>query len=585
MSVQRQANLQGQQRVDVPHLRAFESAVAADFDVLGGHIMAGGLASVVTGFDLVTTDAVGNDASALVLTVGGGTLLHFEATEAGSVFRFPDDQEAETLGATNAKVIGSFTPSATNFIGLDIIRVVDDSTADTVMFLNTTTDTESPRTIPLGRTIDYRIVVSTTEFSATPGLAPLAKVVTDASNKVTSLTDARHLFFRLGSGGTNPLSDNAYSWPGGRTESGSLATIGGDRSISCMKDWMNAAMTRLWEVGGGEYWFSNTADRNVRMCTSGTTFTSTGNYFEVVSDNLHWRGLKFLFDNSTATTNEVEDQLTSVVGLTDLADGECIYVDLDRAEDHTVVGTNPLVAQKGVLRTLGGSSTPGQRFVIAWAVDNGSGVDIHIRDQSFIVGTTFNEATTTTTGVSKISMTTASAPIAVGMADDGTTSYTATCGGVSHNLDLGGAAWLLAASDIVIGRGVVAGDNNVVLSTDDDDVNTSIVGAPVWTTEAKAALDIAQQAAVGDGLNRIVNMYGTATVGGTPRMVLAVESDGAVLLGNVTATPGTPAPAGIDVPRMKYFARKSGSTPNARDQFCVMWHDGTVTVLAESPLY
>jgi hypothetical protein len=44
MSANRQLNLLGQWRLDVPHLRSIESSVAADFDLLAGSMLGGGQA-------------------------------------------------------------------------------------------------------------------------------------------------------------------------------------------------------------------------------------------------------------------------------------------------------------------------------------------------------------------------------------------------------------------------------------------------------------------------------------------------------------------------------------------------------------
>ena len=65
MAILRQQNWLGQQRLDTPHLRSVESAVAADFDLLAGKILGGDQALVVRGSDLVSSGAVGTVASYL----------------------------------------------------------------------------------------------------------------------------------------------------------------------------------------------------------------------------------------------------------------------------------------------------------------------------------------------------------------------------------------------------------------------------------------------------------------------------------------------------------------------------------------
>jgi hypothetical protein len=543
MAVLRQTQFLGQMRVDSGALRALEAGVAGDFDALCGVVMAGKQGLVVTGFNLVTTGAIGNDATSLVLRTAAGSMINFEAAESGSIFRVPEDRTPEILNGTNPRISGAFTPSTTNFIGLDLKRSADDSTADTVQFLNPDTDTETPVVVPLARTLDYVIVVSTTEFSATPGLCPIAKVVTDSSNKVVSIEDARQLFFRLGAGGSDPSAVSPFSWPGGRNEADpTLATVAGDRSISSLKDWLNAIMTRLWEVGGGEYWYSPTADRNVRL-VSNAVFSSSGEPFEVISNNIHWTGLRFAFDNSTATSNEIANQTFDLPGLTDLADGECIYVDLDRTQNHTVSGLNPLQMQKGVLATLGMSTRPGQRFVVAWRI----GTEFFTRDQYLPIGSALRVATTSVNGVVRLSATPASS-----VAPKVATATSGVFMGMSGFSRLGTST----TGDLTIGTGSSNGDHNIVLFTDGSGNNTQVFGAEQYSISQKAAFKVTQtgvanhlfdaritEAEVFDGTGFRIRHY--------------VEADGAHGMALAKRPPLAPAPTLLDEVKNKFFFRPS----------------------------
>lgn len=393
--VESQLNILGQMRLDVPHIRFMQSSVAADFDVLAGNIMAGLRALVVSGFQISMASAIGSQASALQLVTAGGTLMHPLASESGTFFQVPADRAVEVLSSTNTRVEGSFTAAQVNYVGIDLRRNPDDTTADLVQFLDAKTFLENPKTIPLARTLDYVIVVSTTDFGSTPGVAPLAKVTTDATNVVTAVEDARPMMFRLADGGSTPDRFRSYEWPGGRSENTTGDVFaGGDKIIGSLKDWIDAVMSRLWEIGGGTYWYSPTADRNVTMIRSGTTFTN-GEYFEWDGTNLHWRGLSFVFDNSGGTVNRntVADQLTNSGALTALADGECIYVDLDRTQNFA-----GLAPQKAVIATLGASTVPGARQIIAWRI----GANIYTRGAYFAVGSAFAVATTTSVGMVKL---------------------------------------------------------------------------------------------------------------------------------------------------------------------------------------
>lgn len=450
--ITRQTNWLGQQRVDVPHLRAAESSVAADFDILAGQMLAGKQALILKGFNVITTGAIGAPATNLKVRIADGLLMHYQASESGSVFWAPSTRADEQL-SNNTKVTGSFTSSQTNYIGLDLSRNADDATSDNVQFLEPVADSEVSKVVPLARTLDVRFIVTAQDFSSQSTVLPLAKVIVDANGNVTSIQDARSMMFRLGSGGDAPNIQNAYPWPGTRYENTTGDVFaGGDKSISDLKTWINAVMTRMWEIGGGEYWYSSTADRNVNMVWIEPAF-SNGENFEVVSSNVHWKGLRFLFDNSTSFANDVQDQTGNSAGLTDMANGDCLYVDLDRTKfrcnpwasatvyavgdlvnndsgkaymcrtggtsagsggptgtgsgindngviwDYVGLGANRLIAQKAPLITMGSPLAPGSRQVVAWMV----GGSLYTRGWRYPVGTLFIPATYTSQGVVKIS--------------------------------------------------------------------------------------------------------------------------------------------------------------------------------------
>lgn len=425
MAVIRQQNWLGQQRADVPHIRALESGVAADFDLLAGVILAGGSPYVVKGFALIPL-AVGTAATSLQLQTAGGVMVHPLATDSGSIFSVPSTRALETLNAANSRVTGSFTAGAVNYIGVDLRRSADATTVDLVQFITDsgTTTQEQGKGVSLGRTLDYQIVISTQDFAATPNLAPLAKVTTDASNNISSIQDARWMLYRLGGGGSVPSATASYSWPGGRTEVGDNSDFAaGDKIIGSTRDWMSAMMSRVWELGGGQYWYSPTADRNVRMIRSGTTFTN-GEWFEWTGTDLHWQGLRFLFDNSTAYYNDVQNQTTSSAGLTNLADGECVYVDIDRTTNRT--GGTALTPKKVALTSLGTPATPGSRYILAYR----NGTTIYTRDSSFPVGSTFNVATNTSLGIVQLTYAagTPATPKVAPQDANGVISNTATAG-------------------------------------------------------------------------------------------------------------------------------------------------------------
>jgi hypothetical protein len=415
MAVKRSANLLGQQRLDIPHLRAIESAVVGDFDDLAGKILASNQAIVVHGMTIAMGAAVGNFATQLVLNTAGSILLHGTASEPGAVFVVPNDQPPETLGTSNVSIVGSFTPNSLNYIGIDLIRLVDPTTTDTVKFRSATTKAEFSQQVPLARTLQYRIVVSTNDFALSPSVAPVAKIQLNPSSIVVSVTDCRRMMFRLGSGGSVPDPLAVFPWPGGRAENSVTSTStndpfsGADKSIASFIDFFHAMESRLWEVGGGEHWYSQTTDRDVLFDRDpAALFVSDNENFEFVGGHLHWQGLSFVFGNSTSTKNTISNQLINGAN-TALVVGQCLYVDVDRAVDNAF-----LTMARANLSSIGTPAIPGSRHIIAWMTTEG----VFALGSSNPVGFALAHATTSAYGVVKM------------FSDPGTT---ATVAGVDAN--------------------------------------------------------------------------------------------------------------------------------------------------------
>jgi hypothetical protein len=600
MAIARENNITSQQRIDVVQLRSIESGVCGDFDVMAGAALAGKVPLVISGLHVVTTGIT--LATSLILQVADSVLVHFLATASGSIFHIIASEPDQVLSNANPKLVGGWTANSVNYVGLDLIRAPDSTTSDLCEIMDTVSLVETPVTQPLAVTTDYRIVISTSDFDASPGVCPIAKVTLDAGGAIVSIQDSRNFMFRLGSGGTVPNVLNTYSWPGGRNEAGSLDPFAGaDKAITSFKAFNDAITTRLWELGGGEHWYSPTADRNIRLATTGSPFVSNGMFMEFVGGNLHWKGLVLVFDNSMATFNAINDQTTNVAGLTDLVSGECIYVDIDRSVNHT--GGTSLNAVKGALATLGTPTIPGSRWVLAWNY-NGS---IFIRDQSFAVGSTFILATTSAAGTVKLS---ASDSVGAGpfVATVDSVSFLARSAGVTRGYINGintttsfVSDFIGGTGDIIIGGGFDGADGhgggnpvdfNIRIETSRAQDEIRINGAANYTTNSAACLSVggfnanmsnillarfaSQDSRDPSSRNSVFHVYGDGSLG---------------FVNQLDANPGNPLPpnpnpvAFAEV-RSKLFTKDNGlASPNKRDQLCWITWDGTVYVMLESNPY
>lgn len=527
MAIKRQQNWLGQQRVDVADLRALESGVSNDFDVLGGKLMSGRVPLVVRGFTISTTNASGNSADQLQLSVAGGLLMHFGATESGTLMSVDDNATAETLNAVNAKVEGSFTASSTNYIGLDLRRSEDATTTDLKQFLDANTIQEVPKSVPTARTLQYRILISTQPFSVSTNICPIAKVVTNASNIVTQVTDARPMLFRLGGGSDNPNALSSYTWRDTDRRENAITYnpptsavdpfVGGDKDILSLKEWMDAMMTTLWEAKSGEFWYSATARDNVKMLFGTPVIPATGDNFQWNggTNTLTWQSLKVAFENSTGYHNVIQDGSAVMA-----SDGMCLYVDLQRQTNGATI-----VPAVGNLLTLGSPTLPGSRFIIAWRQD----ALIHIRDKAYEVGRTVPVATELVVGTVKLSRaaTTPGAPIVI--ADTGGTITGANgVHGLRVNAGTGNVQGLIAQSGTTWGFQCIGVHG--IGSTTASFGGTGVVGTGGDGTGANG----------GSGVTGAGGLAGLNSVGGTGGAFAGGTGDGTGVGGpGVQASGGT----------------------------------------------
>ena len=529
MAVGRQLNVKGQMRVDVPHMRILESGVVYDFDTLAGQMLTGRSPYIITGFAIASWTA-GTAASSLQITTANSVVFNWGASENGTMLFVPADRAPETLAVTNSRVTGGFTASQTNYVGIDFIRSEDSTTSDIVQFLDATSLTSTPKTIPLGRTLDYRIVISTTPFSTTTNICPVAKVVTDASNNIVSVTDARTMYFRLALGGDSPNPLGVYSWPQGRANEVTTVFTGGDKAITNEKDWKSAIMTRIWEVTGGEYWYSDTTDRNVRFSTVAPAVLSDNVTATLVAGpalTIKWEKLYVVLSNSTASFNTILDSsgLTyapnALGGGCNLAAGDCLYVDIDRTTN--LANLTPV---KGTIANLNAvpPTRVGSRYIIVWVESIGGTLYAYSRFNSASeVGRVLPLATTAVTGILR-------------------TSTADQIGGVAYSIVADAVGGNAIATGLTRGS-IAAGILGVGLGANDSSVSISKAGAATTVFGSLAVNQgITSNTTVTNGTGITATGNGTgAGISGTGGAVGAagVSGIGVIGVGGVENAAGT----------------------------------------------
>ena len=261
MAILRSSNIVSEQRWNVSDVRAIESAIRNDFDTLSTSVFTGTTQGyILRGFTLVTAGAINSAARGLQMVVEGGAVMHINASVSGTIFQTPSGTANQVLdAATNTNVSGSFAADGTNYVGIDYNRFADSSTNETKYIWNSAANDELTTIAPAAQVLTFKIIISTSVWAA--NVLPVA-IVKTLSGNVTSITDARWNLFSLETGGISPNPNYTYPWSDGRVQPPITTTdnavnpfVGGDKQLSCQKDWMNAVMSQFKEIKGTPSWF------------------------------------------------------------------------------------------------------------------------------------------------------------------------------------------------------------------------------------------------------------------------------------------------------------------------------------------
>jgi hypothetical protein len=343
MSLKESRNWLQQQRVDQPDLKALDSSIIYDFQMLVRGFV-NNEPYILRGFNIPVT-GINGPATALQVVVDSA-VVWVPANKDGSFLRVDPGTANETLSTSNSKVVGAFAPNQANYLGVRFKRASDPNTSDLVSFWDVDAQVEFTKTVPRGLVLNYEFVISTTDFGDT---APIAVIQTNLSNNVTSIKNAKRGLFRLGSGGASPSPSNELNVTPA-TENNLTATspsdpdpfAGGDWELDTFKDWMDFVMSQIKRITGSSFWYSNGSSS-----LTGVNLTDTWN--DALGSLLTGSGI---FKHS-ATTPGLLDWTTdlyirSIVGpraytikqgSTTLANGEVLYLNLQRNLDFQPANT------------------------------------------------------------------------------------------------------------------------------------------------------------------------------------------------------------------------------------------------------
>ena len=377
MAVLTTSNLLSEQRWDISDARRIESGVRNDFDeLITGLVTNTQQGYIVRGFSIAVGGSIGSPANGLQMVVDPGAVLNINASVSGTIFQTPLGTANQTLNAaTNTNVTGSFTASSTNYVGIDYNRFADPSTNVTKYIWNAAANDEIPTIAPAAQTLTYKIFITTSTWAV--NVLPVAIVTTDSNGNVTSITDARWMLCSLETGGVAPNPNYTYPWSEGQVQSPVTTTSnsvdpfsGGDKQLTCLKDWMNAVMSQIEGIQGTPNWFSSlgpTSIQTILQDLGNTVITGAGE----ISNGI--------LPNSTAilvTTGTVANGSTQVTGLSSVAglyNGAFVF-GTGITEGTTIIGVGQYTFTVTSANATAGAaySNNGQTFTVTSTISAGT---------------------------------------------------------------------------------------------------------------------------------------------------------------------------------------------------------------------
>lgn len=339
MSVKQRFNWLDNQRVDKPHLKSIDDSIIFDFKTLLQSFQDNS-PYILRGFDIQNPGAAINAPAFNLQIVVASSVVWAPNQVDGPFLLVNPGAPNEVLNTANPKVIGSFTANSTNYISLRLKRSPDVGTSDLVAFWDVDAEVNFTKTVPTGLVLSYEFIVNTSGFGTN---IPIAKVVTDGSNNVLSITNCKKGLFRLGSGGANP--NPSYQWnytipvenPTTLNISGGPNPfVGGDWEIKSFKDWMDAVMTEIKLIKGSSFWYSSGSSSLSNVNLTSVWWDSVGSVITGVGR----------FTHSSTTPGQIEwtsdiyirsiiGPLTYVIpaGSVTLNNGDVAYITIDRDND------------------------------------------------------------------------------------------------------------------------------------------------------------------------------------------------------------------------------------------------------------
>lgn len=322
------------ERLDLPDLLSLDSYAAGDWRYFLKGLVGDSKPFILKGFDVIDPgNAIGTQSCSIRVA---DSVTFYPGSNSGSFFHGLQEGHPQA-----APLVPELRKNAVNYVYLTFSTF--NTSVDTRAFWDPDKDGgvggEFTQDINTESVLKVDINVSTGSFPA--NTIPIAKI-TVGPVVITAIEDARDLMFRLGAGGINPNPFNSYAWrslPSGsyaRQEPPTQMLAGGvnpfqgaDKNIQSLKEWMDAVMSKLRELGGTTYWYDDTSSFSIITNfydSVATAFKSKGNWVHdtVTAGLLTW--------TEDVNIKMASDPRTYIIrqGNKTLADEQVMYIPMQR---------------------------------------------------------------------------------------------------------------------------------------------------------------------------------------------------------------------------------------------------------------
>lgn len=348
------------ERLDLPDLLSLDSYAAGDWQYFLKSLVGDSKPFILKGFDVIDPgNAIGTQSCSIRVA---DSITYYPGSNSGSFYHGLPEGNPNAL-----PLVPELRKNAVNYVYLTFSTF--NTSLDTRAFWDPDKDGgaggEFTQDVNTESVLQVQVNVSTGSFPA--NTVPVAKI-TVGPVVITAIEDARDMMFRLGSGGVSPNPFNTYTWrslPGAgyeREEPLTTMTAGGvnpfqgaDKNILTLKEWMDAVMSKLRELGGTTYWYEDAS-----------TFSVISNFFDAIATTFQSKG-QWVHDSSTpgllTWTEDIHIKMTSDprtyvlrAGNKTLTNEQVAYIPMTRdqpfnATDQAVSWTNG----QPYINTVGGA--------------------------------------------------------------------------------------------------------------------------------------------------------------------------------------------------------------------------------------